>query len=74
MIRVDIDEAAARLSRLIEDAIQGREVVITRDDRDLVKLVPVEGSRASRRLGSAAGKIWISEDFDDPLPDFEEYE
>ena len=34
---------------------------------------PIEESEPPRELGSAKGKVWMSEDFDDPLDDFKEY-
>jgi prevent-host-death family protein len=70
---VNIHEAKTHLSRLVEEAVQGGEVIIARANKPLVRLVPVEGALAPRRLGTAAGKVWMSEDFDEPLPDFDEY-
>ena len=34
----------------------------------MARLVPVEKKRAKRMLGMDAGKVWIADDFDDPLP------
>lgn len=72
MRRVNIREAKVQLSRLVDEAIRGEEVIITRDGKPLVKLVPVEQAPPLRRLGTAAGKVWMSEDFDEPLPEFKE--
>ena len=70
---VNIHQAKTHLSRLVEEAVRGGEVIIARANRPLVKLVPVEEARPPRRLGTAAGKVWMSEDFDEPLPEFDEY-
>lgn len=70
---VNIHQAKTHLSRLVEEAVQGGEVIIARANKPMVKLVPVDEARPPRRLGTAAGRVWISEDFDEPLPDFDEY-
>jgi prevent-host-death family protein len=73
MPTVNIHEAKTHLSRLVDEAVRGGEVVIARGNRPLVKLVPVEETLPPRRLGTAAGKVKIADDFDAPLPDFEDY-
>jgi prevent-host-death family protein len=74
MSRVNIHEAKTHLSRLVDEAVRGGEVIIARGNKPLVKLVPIAEARPPRRLGTAAGKVWMSEDFDEPLPDFDEYQ
>ncbi len=71
MYEVDLKKAKAEANRLIETALEGQEVVITKDDKPVLRLVPVNGVR--RHGGSAKGQISISEDFDKPLEDFAEY-
>ena len=73
MQHVTLDEAKKRLGDLIEAAVKGDEVVITKGDRPVVKLVPVGGTKAQPRFGSAKGLITMSDDFDAPLEDFGEY-
>ncbi len=70
---VNIHQAKTHLSRLVDEAVHGGEVIIARANKPMVKLVPVEEARPRRRLGTAAGQVWISEDFDAPVPDFDEY-
>ena len=74
MPTVNIYEAKTHLSRLVDEAMRGEEVVIARANRPLVKLVPLADTLPPRRLGTAAGTVEIAEDFDAPLPDFEEYQ
>lgn len=74
MSRVNIHEAKTHLSRLVDEAVRGGEVIIARGNKPLVKLVPVAEARPPRRLGTAAGKVRMSEDFDEPIPDFDEYQ
>lgn len=74
MQQVSADEAKERLAELIEAAVKGETVFITRDDGEqAVQLVPVVHAKRRRKAGSAQGLIVMSEDFDAPLEDFEEY-
>jgi prevent-host-death family protein len=67
---VSVDEARAGLPGLIEEAVSGEEVLIAEEGRPRVRLVPVEASPARPRIpGLFKGRIWMSDDFDDPLPD-----
>lgn len=71
-VLVNVYEAKTQLSDLLKQAEAGEDVVIARAGKPIVRLVPVErrtGKRPGR--GSLKGKIWISDDFDDPMPDIE---
>jgi len=63
----NMHEAKTHLSRLAERASQGEEIVIARNGRPLARLVSMP-ARKQRKLGLAKGAIWISDDFDAPLP------
>jgi len=63
----NMHEAKTHLSRLAERASQGEEIVIARNGRPLAKLVPIAG-RKPLKFGVWKGKVWMSDDFDDPLP------
>ncbi len=67
----NVAEAKAHFSTLVRKALQGEEVVIARDNKPLVKLVPV--GVPSRKPGSAKGMITIAPDFDTPMDDFADY-
>ena len=73
MLQVTPDEAKARLAELIEAAMRGERVVIARDNEHAVRLVPVSSPARQRHAGTAKGLITLREDFDAPLPDFDEY-
>jgi prevent-host-death family protein len=66
---VNIDVAKTQLSRLVEDAAKGEEILIAKAGKPFARLVPLVEARPKRRLGGLAGKVRISEDFDAPLPD-----
>ncbi len=73
MLNVDIVKAENCLPDLIAQSIGGKEIVITRSGKPLVKLVALTGQKRKRRFGSAKGLIKISDDFDEPLDDFRDY-
>ncbi|HEY6837102.1 MAG TPA: type II toxin-antitoxin system Phd/YefM family antitoxin [Geobacteraceae bacterium] len=74
MSQFNIAEAKSHLSELVQKAQLGEEVVIARDNKPLVKLVPVTRVKKQRTPGSAKGKIlFIAPDFDETPPDFAEY-
>ena len=73
-MEVEVEQAREQLTELIEEAMRGSEVVITRKHRPLVRLVEVRtAERRRRRPGSAKGLITLADDFDAPLEDFREY-
>ncbi len=61
-------EAKTELSRLVERALRGEEVIIARAGVPVVRLVPVAG-RAKRKLGQWASRVQMADDFDAPLPE-----
>jgi antitoxin (DNA-binding transcriptional repressor) of toxin-antitoxin stability system len=65
---VNIHEAD--LSRLIEEALAGEEIVIARGNEPVVRLVLVESARPQRSVGWARGLVALADDFDAPLDDF----
>lgn len=71
---VNIAEAKAHFSELVQRAAMGEEVVIAKDNRPLVKLVPIRQPKAKRRPGSGKGEILrMAPDFDATPEEFEEY-
>jgi len=66
-MEVNIHEAKTHLSRLLERALMGEEVIIAKAGKPLVKLVAI-GKRGFRKLGSAKGEFTVPDDFNDPLP------
>lgn len=73
MQQINLAEASQHLPDLIEAALRGEEIVITKDEQPVVKLVPVLPVKRRRLFGSAKGLITISDDFDEPLEDFKDY-
>lgn len=66
---VNVHEAKTHLSKLLERVGQGEEVVIAKSGRPVARLVPMVGRPERRKPGSAKGTLWLSDDFDAPLPE-----
>jgi prevent-host-death family protein len=67
-MEIDVHEADACLSHLLERAALGEEVIITKGGKPLAKLVRAETLPQNRWLGSAKGEFTVPDDFNDPLP------
>jgi antitoxin (DNA-binding transcriptional repressor) of toxin-antitoxin stability system len=75
MSTVTLEEAQAQLPKLIEQLHPGEEIIITRDQKPIARLVG-EGTpeRLPRKLGTMKGSVLhMAPDFNAPLEDFKEY-
>jgi prevent-host-death family protein len=69
MAEIGMHEAKTNLSKLVERAMAGEEIVLTRRGQPAVRLVPESaGNRFSKLRGIWEGQVEIADDFDD-LPD-----
>jgi len=73
MQTIDIEEAKTSLGDLLDAALRGQEIILTRDDQPVAKLIPLVQRRPRPQYGSAKGLVHMANDFDAPLADFEEY-
>ena len=73
MIQVTIREAKTHLSKLIEQAVEGEEVIIAKANKPMVKRVPILQFEPKRKIATAKGTLKIADDFDSPVDDFTEY-
>ncbi len=71
MIAVTMHKAKTNLSQLVADAEAGEEVIIMRDDVPAVRLVPVSQRKPVRKFGALAGKVIVTSEFFETLPDAE---
>ena len=69
MKQVNIHQAKTELSKLVERAEAGEEVIIARAGKPAAKLVPLTPVGKRRRLGLLDGKFKIPDDFNAPLPE-----
>ena len=68
MKTVNIHAAKTHLSRLVEEAATGEDIVIAKAGKPMVRLVPAR-PRKRTGFGELKGRMTIAADFDDPLPD-----
>jgi prevent-host-death family protein len=66
MKQVNMHEAKTNLSRLVDEAVAGEEVVIARAGTPVAKLVPILSPKPERRGGFLKGKWWLAPDWDSP--------
>ena len=64
----NIHEAKSQLSKLIERAVSGEEVIIARAGQPIVRLVPINQDQTPRQGGQWRGRVRIAPDFDE-LPE-----
>ena len=65
---VNIHDAKTHFSKVINKALKGDEIIIARDGKPLVRLIPYTEETKTRKGGQFEGLIQIGKDFDDPLP------
>jgi len=71
-MKVNMHEAKSQLSRLGRLAWEGEEIVIARAGEPYLRLEPYRERREPRQPGGYEGQIWMSPQFDDPIPELEE--
>jgi antitoxin (DNA-binding transcriptional repressor) of toxin-antitoxin stability system len=74
MKTVDVEAADYNPAALVDQAIAGEEVVLVKQGKPLVRMMPVASAPGGKKtrastLGMLKGQIWMSDDFNDPLPD-----
>jgi prevent-host-death family protein len=69
MNQVNIHQAKTQLSRLLELAANGEEIIIAKAGKPVARLVPYAAKGTVRRPGIMRGKIRIKKNFDEPLPE-----
>ena len=65
---LNLYEAKTSLSKLVDRAAAGEEIIIAKAGRPLAKLVPLDRKHQARRPGGWEGQVKITGDFDAPLP------
>ena len=69
MKQVNIYEAKTHFSKYIEQVESGQEVIIARGGKQVARLTSIEPTKNPVRFGVLKGKVQVSADFDDALPD-----
>jgi prevent-host-death family protein len=69
MTTINIYEAKTQLSKLVEKAASGQDVIIARGGKPVARLTRLEAPQRKLRFGLLKGKVKIAKDFDAPLPE-----
>lgn len=70
---VNVHEAKTHFSKLLARAQAGERIIIAKNGKPVAELGPVSEKPKERVPGRDKGRVWMSPDFDAPLPEFEEY-
>jgi prevent-host-death family protein len=74
MSKFNIADAKTHFSKLVQKAMLGEEVIIAKDNKPVLKLVPLNKPKQRRRPGSGKGQIlYVAPDFDATPEDFKDY-
>lgn len=73
MTTVNVREAKTHFSKLLERVAAGERIIIAKAGKPVAQLVPLQWKPTRRITGIDKGLVLIHDDFDDPLPEFEEY-
>ena len=65
---VNLYDAKTHLSKLVDEASAGAEIIIAKSGTAKARLVPLEKRKRDRKPGGWEGQIRIADDFDDELP------
>ncbi|MGH7234403.1 MAG: type II toxin-antitoxin system Phd/YefM family antitoxin [Candidatus Saccharimonadales bacterium] len=67
---VNVHEFKTNYSKYLEQAIGGKEIILGKHGKAVAKIVALPNAMSkSRKLGMLKGKIWMSDDFDEPMID-----
>lgn len=69
VITVNVSEAKARLTELLQRAEAGEKVIISRRNQPVIELRPIvaKAARPTPQFGLSAGDFQVPDDFDAPL-------
>ena len=74
MSKFNIADAKTHFSKLVQKAMLGEEVIISKDNKPVLKLVPLDKPKRPRKPGSGKGQIlYIAPDFDATPEAFKDY-
>jgi prevent-host-death family protein len=68
MTTINIYQAKTQLSKLVEQAASGTDVIIARGGKPVARLTRLQRPQRKIRFGLLKGKVKVAKDFDAPLP------
>ncbi len=64
---VNVHDLKTNYSKYLDQAIGGQEILLGKHGKVVAKIVPLSGSKKTRTPGALKDKIWVSDNFDEPL-------
>ena len=64
---VNVHEFKTHYSRYLDQVIDGNEILLGKHGKAVARVVPLNNANKPRVPGALKGKIWISDDFDEPM-------
>lgn len=64
---INVHDFKTNYSKYLEQVISGDEIVLGKNGKAVAKIVPLPKIKESRVPGTLKGKVWISDDFDEPM-------
>ena len=69
MLSINIHAAKTHLSRLVDEAAGGEEIIIAKAGKPVARLIALETPKPPRVLGLLKGKLHLPDDIHAPLPE-----
>jgi len=67
-------QAKTKLSQLVNEALEGKQVILMNRGEPVAMVVPIPKSRRPRKLGFLKGKIKLLRGWDAPIQEFKDYQ
>jgi prevent-host-death family protein len=64
---INVHDFKTNYSKYLEEAVGGKEILLGKRGKAIAKLVPLQQTKDPRLPGALKGKVWISDDFDEPM-------
>ena len=64
---INVHDFKTNYSKYLDQAVNGEEILLGKHGKAVAKLVPLPEAKLPRQPGALKGKIWISDDFDEPM-------
>jgi antitoxin (DNA-binding transcriptional repressor) of toxin-antitoxin stability system len=73
MTKIQLEEATAPLEEILKSIPEGDDVIFLNGDQPIARFLAIPLVSIGRRFGSGRGSAVMSEDFNDPIDDFDPY-
>ena len=64
---INVHDFKTNYSKYLDEAVGGKEILLGKHGKAVAKLVPLQQTKSPRLPGALKGKVWISDDFDEPM-------